>query len=106
MALPTLASQLAADASARLAASPLNQSITYTGTPGIDAEVLYRSETDERTGIIMDTAEIEVLVADVADPGVRDAVIIETVSWSVRDVISGDGASWRLKLMKKRRPVP
>lgn len=79
-------------------------SVTYAGA-SVYAHVAYGPGQDGGKG-----ATLEVRVSDVATPAYRDTVVIDSVSWEVarpdgQAAYEGDGYSWKLPLVRDRRPA-
>lgn len=78
------------------------ETITYNST-SISAVVEYGEKFDERSGLVVATAEIEVKVSDVADPADDDTAVIGSNTWYYDRILSGDGYVWKLQFVRDRR---
>jgi hypothetical protein len=84
------------------------ETVVYDGVP-IQAHVDYGENREDqgfrdRDGSAV-SATLLVRVEDVAAPARRDAVVINTVTWYVVRVISGDGYTWQLLIERDVRPT-
>lgn len=73
-----------------------SSSILAIWTPG-------ENQADNASAIVRE-GKLEVRVGDVATPAYRDTVVINSVTWRVRPVISGDEYTWVLALETSERP--
>ena len=80
--------------------------VTYNGA-SISAIVDYKANLDNAgsRGSAMATAEMSVRASDVAAPAYRDTVVIDSVTWKVLRILSGDGDEWKLELYRDERPM-
>ena len=78
--------------------------ITYAGS-SVNAIVDYDENLNENLGSALAEATLLVKVGDVASPAYRDAVIIDSVTWVTREIISGDKDVWKLKIQRDERPI-
>lgn len=84
------------------------QTVTYE-TDEITAIVDYGENLSnvDRTSwdSVREEAIMWVKASDIASPAKYDAVTIDSVSWEVDRVLTGDGGVWELALIKSERPV-
>ena len=82
------------------------ETVTYGATP-IQAHVEYgenRENQGFRDGSAV-SANLLVRAEDVPAPVRRDAVVINTVTWYVAQILSGDGYTWQLLIERDVRPI-
>jgi len=80
------------------------ETVTYSGED-ISAVVDYGLDQDMGDEATVDRALLCVKQSDVSSPAYRDAVVIGTATWYVKNVKSGDGYVWVLEITKDERPV-
>ena len=106
----SLATQIATDLSKIYSTDEFAQAVTYAGS-SVTGIVSYTEDLDQRGAVYSShsshaaTAELRVRKSEVASPAYRDTVVIGSVTWRVRRVISGDGHDWLLLLERGERPV-
>lgn len=85
----------------------LGQDVTLNGTAYV-AIVDFKQEWDEDEGAVVDVAEIEFLISDVAawteGDGGRDICIIGSDSWYLREGIRSDFVTIKGKFYRNERP--
>jgi hypothetical protein len=83
------------------------ETITYAGV-SIKAIVDYGRVQDLGNAVNnanVNIAAIWVKKSDVASPTYRDTVVISGVTWTVLNVESGDGLTWKVNIRRDERPV-
>ena len=84
--------------------SERGQSVTYAGA-AVTAIVYYGENLDEESGTRRAKASVRVKVSDVANPAYRDAIVIDSVTWYVDHIVSGNAFVWTLECYQGERPV-
>jgi len=105
MTLKTPAEQAADDLAALYSTDlPWVRTVTYAGAE-IPAIVNFDQDLKDETESAFARAEIMVRASDVAAPAYRDEVVIDSATWYVRRILSGDGLAWKLELISDERPL-
>lgn len=80
------------------------QTVTYAGL-SVPAIIEYEDESSEQGGSVRTQAVIFVRSSDVSNPEYRDAVVIGSDTWRVRQIMSGAGGFWQLLIEESERPM-
>ncbi len=100
-----LKQQMADDLSRFFNTEEFAETVNYNGS-NVIAIFAYKRDLDaEGNDTTMAKGILIVRASDVANPTYRDTVIVNSVTWRVRDIEYGDGFIWKLNLYRDERPI-
>jgi hypothetical protein len=99
-----------ADINTEISRADISESITFTPASGAAvstyAIVQIASDQGAVTGGVGSVAQFVISRAAVADPNIYDSITYDGNTYTVRQVISGDGAVWTLLCERLRKQLP
>ncbi len=98
----SFSSQMTQDESVFFNPDEFAVTVTYNGSV-IPAHVFYGEAPERGSNAHASVAKLKVLKSDVAAPAYKDPVVIDSVTWKVDRVLSGDGFTWMVEIRTDER---